>query len=367
LGFPKAFPVPQTTELLHLYPKTVICPSHDEGMSTNTSPFVRSDLLLQGMRPASIQTKLRSERWEALYRAIYVDATLKGAFKKRAISEAHLLRAGPLAALSHHSAAALHGFDTTTERPLGTWIVAPHGTKVRCPAGLTLVRSRMLHERDVEDIDGLRVTSRARTVLDLASVLDIDELERVIESALRGHDRKRPDRWRTSVLAELEGFVNGDHRRPGASALALCLARRGRATRPTGSIAETAMIQELRRVGITEVIRQPTIRIVEADGRWVEIFPDILAPTRQLILEVDGGQHREPARHRADLARQNKLLVGFELVRCTGADALFDGARLAQEVAEYPVLMDSVGPYEWNATNRLICGMDVSWSVKRIR
>jgi very-short-patch-repair endonuclease len=333
-------------------------------MTTTSTPLLRNDLVLSGVRPAAIQSNLRSKRWEAPYRGIYLDAGLESDAKRRATQQAHLLRAGPSAALSHHSAAELHGFDSTAERPSGTWIVTAHFRRIRCPDDLTLTRSRVIAPQELTLIEGLAVTSRARTVLDLASILDENELERVVESALRGPDHKRPDRWRPEVLAELAAYAAGDRRRPGASALAACLARRDGVTRPTGSIAETAMIQYLRAAGVSEVIRQPALRIVGHDGKFDEVFPDILVGNRRLILEVDGGEHRDPRRHRADLARQNKLLLGFELVRCTGADALFDGERVASEVAAYPVLERSGSPFGWETGTRLVEGVDVKWSVR---
>jgi very-short-patch-repair endonuclease len=306
--------------------------------ATTSLVLVRADLLAANVRRGSIQANLRRQRWVAPYRSIYLDASLDGDVKQEAIRAAHLLRAGPGSALSHHTAAAIHGFDATGIRPHGTWILAPHDARVRCPPELHLTRSRVIGDDDIETVNGVGVTSRARTVLDLAATLDLIELERVIESALRGPDRKRPDRWRTDVFAKLVAFASGDRRRPGASAVARCLATRAGATRPTGSIAETAMIQALRAEGVTDVIRQPTVRILGEDGRSDELFPDIVVPSRRAIVEVDGSEHRDSKRHRADLSRQNKLLRGFELIRCTGADALFDGRRVAKEVASYPVV-----------------------------
>ncbi len=332
-------------------------------MTAKPTPFVRSDLLSLGMRPASIQANLRSNRWEAPYRGIYLDASLEGAARYRATQQTHLLRVGPSAALSHHSAAELHGFDSTDQRPSGTWVVTSHARRVRCLDDLTLTRSRSFADHEATVIDGLAVTSRARTVLDLAAILDDHELERVVESALRGPNPKRPDRWRAEVLVELLRYADGDRRRPGASALARCLARRAGVSRPTGSIADTAMVQHLRSVGVAEVIRQPSLRVHGDDDRVDEVFPDLLVANRRLILEVDGAEHRDAARHRADLARQNKLLLGFELVRCTGADALFDGERLAKEVARYPVIEHGSGPFRWETSTRVVEGDDVRWTL----
>lgn len=293
---------------------------------------------------------------------MYIDASLAGSLRDEALIQAHLSAAGVNAVLSHHSAAAVHGFDSTHAPPTGCWITIPDTRRVASNLDVHITRSRHLGPDDVELFQGLRVTSRARTVLDLATLIDQQEPERVVESAMRGVDHKRPDRYRNSVEQRLTAFANGDHRRPGAAALQRCLAIRPAGARPTGSIAESSMFQGLRRAGVSGVTCQPTLRIVGDDGTWTEIFPDQLVVSRRLILEVDGEkEHRE--RFRADIARQNKLLVGFNLIRCTGAEALFETDRIAHEVARYPILEPGSGPYRWERGGRVVSGEGLSWTL----
>ncbi len=327
-------------------------------------PLLRPDLLAAEFRSSEIQHKLRSKQWLAPRRGIYVDTTADNAQFQRAVARAHLLRAGPGSALSHHSAAEVHQFDSTHPRPNHLWISSAHAKRMSRAEGLTFIRSRSLDDSEITVVDDMTITSRARTVLDLATIVDVVELERIIESAIRGADHRRPDRWRPEVLAQLERYAEGDHRRPGAAAVARCLHLRFGALRPAGSIAEVALIQALRVRGITDVIRQPRLRIFLANGKWTDIFPDLVLPSRRLIVEVDGRHHLDPTRHRADLARQNKLLVGFNLARYTAIDALFDSDRIAADVKSLFVCEHGGGPYSWQEGGRTVEGSDLEWTLR---
>jgi hypothetical protein len=350
-------------ELEHEKYLKVLISGVNRGMVTSKPvPLVRRELLAAGFRSGTIQNLVRSGHWERPHRGVYLESSLIGESREQVVVQAHLVAAGANAVLSHHSAAAVHGFDSTGARPPGCWITIPDTRRVAKAQDVHITRSRHLGEEEVELIRGVPVTSRSRTVLDLATLIDQQELERVVESAIRGEDPKHPDRYRRNVEQALTAFANGDHRRPGAAALQRCLAIRSVGARPTGSIAETSMLQGLRRAGVLGVICQPTLRIVADDGTWTEIFPDQFVFRRRLILEVDGEkEHRE--RFRADIARQNKFLVGFNLIRCTGADALFEADRIAQEVARYPIVERDSGPFRWESGGRVVSGSGLSWTL----
>jgi hypothetical protein len=68
----------------------------------------RGQALEAGLAPDSIETLLRSGRWQRLYRGVY--ATFTGTPSHEAMLWAVLVRAGPGAALSHETAAELYGF-----------------------------------------------------------------------------------------------------------------------------------------------------------------------------------------------------------------------------------------------------------------
>ena len=313
------------------------------------------------MRRGQIDHMVRSGRWIRLHDGIYVNAALDEQERRETEVRGHLHRCGPTALLSHHSAAGIHGLDTTLSRPDGTWIAVTHNQRMRLP-NVQLTRSVKLRPDDVDSVDGWPVTGRARTVLDLASHLEDRELERVLESALRGPNPGRPDLWRPDVLAATECFANGDRRIPGAGALARVLALRPTGCRPTGSIGETAVVQALRDAGISGVIRQPTITVVLPDGTIHRLFPDILVGSVGLILEIDGEAHALPQRRRSDLARQNKLMLGFTIFRYPATAALFESERIATEVADHVHGARRLGP-SWRKPGTTVSGADLAWTL----
>jgi hypothetical protein len=91
---------------------------------------------------------------------------------------AAVLACGPRAALSHRCAAALLGWMS-----LGRLSVDVTGTVARRHRGVRVWRTRSLPESDVCVIDGIRVTSMARTLLDLAAVLTRGQLAEVVDEA----------------------------------------------------------------------------------------------------------------------------------------------------------------------------------------
>lgn len=331
-------------------------------MVKSPSLLVRSDLLASGVRTAHIDTQLRSKKWIRIHDGLYVDANASNDDRRRIECLAHLHRGGELSTLSHDTAAEIHGFDRTKDYDGRVFLSVQAGNSdVRYP-GLVVRRSRLLAKSRRVEIDGFAVTSRSQTVRDLAAQVEPIELERIGESAIRGVNPRRPDLWRTEVLLELAEFAAGDHRVRGSRNLSVWLRSRPAGCRPTGSIAETAMVQALRDLGIVDVIRQPSLRVTNDDGTKNDFFPDLLIPRRRLIVEVDGLAHLDARRHRADLQRQNKLLLGFNLVRCSGSQALFDASTFAREALQYPEV-DPQGPaFYWTTRNRVVSGNGLLWT-----
>jgi hypothetical protein len=94
---------------------------------------------------------------------------------------AALLAAGPGAALSHRTAAALWDLRATTRSRIE---VTVERTGRRGDRGLQIHRVRSLIAEDVTEHTGLRVTTVARTLLDLADVVDDAALVQAFERAL---------------------------------------------------------------------------------------------------------------------------------------------------------------------------------------
>lgn len=129
-----------------------------------------------GLEDHAIARRVREGALHRLYRGVYAvghpGLTLRGRFR------AAVLACGDSAALSHFAAAAAWGFWNWDERRIDVTI----GSGTRDIDGIRVHRSRTL-ERDVRVRYGIRVTSPARTLLDLAAVLPHGALRRVARRA----------------------------------------------------------------------------------------------------------------------------------------------------------------------------------------
>jgi very-short-patch-repair endonuclease len=151
--------------------------------------------------------------------------------------------------------------------------------------------SYLLDERSVTEIDGVPVTSAARTVVDLAGVLPHDELLRVLDDALR---RRLVTTASLAALVERLGPA-----RIGAARMRAALELRiGRAV-PESDL-ETRFEQLLRNHGLPMPVAQ--YEVVAPDRRRFRI--DFAYPDRRVGIEVMGAAfHAPPDRWNADLER----------------------------------------------------------------
>lgn len=102
---------------------------------------------------------------------------------------------GPDAVGSHHSAALIHGFDLL-KRPapqLVTLTCRPRRRRRSRPAAGIVFRTAELPDRHVTSACGTTVTTRARTVIDLARTLPFIEAVVVADSALRSGKTTRQE------------------------------------------------------------------------------------------------------------------------------------------------------------------------------
>src|SRR4051812_25632030 len=133
----------------------------------------RRQLAALGLRSAAIDRRVAAGRLHPIHRGVYAVGHTVLALRGRWM--AAVLAAGPEAVLSHRAAAALWAI-----RP-GTWIevTAPHAPRRR---GIVGHRGTVApDERTVRD--GIPVTTVARTLLDLAAILEPRLLERAMDEA----------------------------------------------------------------------------------------------------------------------------------------------------------------------------------------
>ena len=170
-------------------------------------------------------------------------------------------------------------------------------------------RVRSLPARDVRKLDGLPVTSVARTIVDLAAVLDAASLEVAVESALR---RRQTSRNRLKRQIEAMAITS-----PGRGALMRIIDQGSPAA--TDSALEVRVWQMLRRARLPLPIRQ--YRIVDERKRAVARV-DFAYPSARLAIEADGYRfHSGRQDLRRNVARYNAMtLLGWVVLRVTWDD-----------------------------------------------
>ena len=220
-------------------------------------------------------------------------------------SMAAVLAGGDGAALSHAAAAALWDVG---EWPATLEIVAPQQRRHR---GLRCHRSKTLTRRDIRTRHGVRVTSPARTVLDLQPRLTDAGLTRVVNDLrVAGHLNR-------TAFAQL-------------CARSTRIARLlGDSERPTRSALEDRFAAFL----IRHRLPLPEFNVV-VDGREV----DALYRNERLIIELDSWAfHGDRAAFRRDRHKDGRALAdGYRTLRLTTDDLDADhAAELRQILAQY--------------------------------
>jgi very-short-patch-repair endonuclease len=224
-----------------------------------------------------------------------------------------VLACGQGAVLGHRSAASLWGLHPAAGGPVE---VTTPASRRRGGAGLRVHRVRALDPRDIRRHFGLPLTAPARTLLDLAELIDPGALRRAVERASSGARPARPSSGRCSIA-------------PPAAAGRARSPRRSRPT-PTRSQAEERLLALLRAAALP-----PTAVNARVGGHEV----DLLWAPQRLVVEVDGfAYHGGRAAFERDRLRDAELrAAGYRVARVTWRqlverpEALI--ARLAQALA----------------------------------
>jgi very-short-patch-repair endonuclease len=182
------------------------------------------------------------------------------------LDKAHgaLLAAGKRTALAGGTAAALWRADRTWPEPFE--LISARDVRL---TGLTVHRSSTLIQRDIRKVQGLSVTSPARTALDIAPRLTMGELTRVVD------DMRHVNRL---TVAQLRDVANRNPRHPGARKLKQLIGDSQK--EHTRSELERAFRRLIKR----HKLEMPLIN-VHVGGERVDAY----FPNHQLIIELDGG------------------------------------------------------------------------------
>ena len=254
-------------------------------------------LLRLGVGRGAIKHWLRTGRLHRIHRGVY--ALGHPVLGEKGHLWAALLACGPGAVISHRSAAKLWAVRPNNRKPVD--VTVPGRSRHR-RKGIDIHLVRHLDPRDVTKIDGLPVTTLARTLLDLAEVVPQSQLPRAIAEAeyLGIID--------LNAINELLGRSNG---RRGQKPLAAALTDAFPKER-TRSELEDAFLEFCDQRGIP----RPKVNTY-IDGREV----DMAWPDYDLIVELDGYQsHRTRRAFESDRRRDAAhLLAEVSTIRVTDA------------------------------------------------
>lgn len=150
----------------------------------------RWQLIHTGARRHAIDDRVRRGELIPLHRGVF---RLRGAPVTREMHwHAATLAVGAEGLLSRRAAAALHRLDGI--RRIRPEVTGPY-SRLPILDRVDVHRSRNLTPRDVTAVDGIRVTSVARTLLDCCAVLPFDTVEQATHDAVIRKKVKRTDLW----------------------------------------------------------------------------------------------------------------------------------------------------------------------------
>ncbi len=250
----------------------------------------RKQLLALGESRYQIEYRVKAGRLITEYNGVYAVGHRPTLPQDRA--KGALLACGPDAVLSHGSAATLWGIFKRWDTPFEVTV-----RSARRRAGIRIHRAA-LSRADIRWQAGIRVTSPARTLLDIAPRVKQRTLTRAV------NDLRRSGQLRLEALAEL---LQRCPRHPGARRLRPFL---DAPTNPTRSEFEDAFLAFCERFGLPRPLVNTRVAGAEVDAYF---------PAERLIVELDGWDfHSSRDSFQSDRERDAAMLaLGLETVRIT--------------------------------------------------
>ncbi len=265
-----------------------------------------------------LHRRIQTGEWVRMHRGVFKLGAGHPSLDQ--LEMAALLAAGDRSALSHTSAGRRLGLDV----PRGSLvqITIPIPRRIVNLNGVQLWRSRDFSEADVTKRGPFRLTHLARTMIDLASVLDDAWLRAAMDSALR--QRKTNLAWISQALQK-----HGPGRR-GADRLRVLLGEYEQGDEVPDSVLESFAMELAAAIGhkpkLHWTILQGAQLIAEVDLAWPEV---------RLCVELDGWMHHgSRAAFMRDRARDRALSgLGWMVLRYTWHDVTGDRESMISELA----------------------------------
>ncbi len=271
-----------------------------------------SELIALGVSDDVISGWLRAGRIASMHRGVY--AVGHAHLSRHGHFLAAVLACGPGAALSHQSAAVLWGLREPRGPRIDVTVPTAGG---RARRRLVVVHRSIVHPSEIAMREAIRVTSPARTVLDLAGALTRRQLERTLDqAAFLGLD--------LADLAPRKG-------KRGAALLRTVLTQHDAGSTWTRSRIEERMLALCRAAGLPRPLVNREVEGFEVDFHWSE---------QRLVVETDDwSSHGGRGAFERDRQRDALLVeAGWRVVRITRARLARDPNGVAAQLARllYP-------------------------------
>ena len=250
-----------------------------------------------GLARGAVRHRVETERLHVVYPGVY-SLVPRELVPKRGLLIAAVMACGDGAVASHRAAADIHGLRDIGAREVEVTIPR-RGTRAR--EGIRVHTTRLLLPDQHGRIDGIPVTSLARTLLDCAAGATKRELDRMLERAmiLRTFDRGPIER----ELARAGG-------KPGTGLLRARLAELAAEPPPTRLELERRVLELVLDARLPRPVVNGWLCGHEVDFHW---------PHARVVLEADGGEtHATAVAFRRDRDRDLALeLAGWHVIRTT--------------------------------------------------
>jgi very-short-patch-repair endonuclease len=287
----------------------------------------RADLASAGVSWKWLRGRLATREWSRVHRGVYRLGCHQPTREER--ERAALLAVGEGAVLSHTSAARRLGLDVPRDDSVQITIAASRKAKVR---GAKVWRSRRLSSVEVTTRGGLRLTNLARTLIDLAWVLDDGWLRACFDSAVRQN--------RTIVSWVWRALNSHGPGRRGIGRLRALLQEYRRTEEVPDSALESLARDLANRTG-----HKPRLHYNVLDGAHHVAEVDLAWPKLRLGVECDGWrQHGTRGAFVRDRARDRALFrLGWSVLRYSWDDVVHDpDAFLDELVRSYELRAKSI-------------------------
>lgn len=264
-------------------------------------------LLGLGLNRRAIESRVRRKRLLRLHRGVYTVGHTALTHNAHLIAAVYACGSG--AVLSHRSAAGKQGLVTWSPRRIDVTVCGARAGR----EGIAVHRSRLVHPDERTTVDRIPVTTVARTLVDLAEVLN----DRQLTSAVR-----RAEILKTFDLRAIEATIERLPGRKGRHRLNRVLV----AFKPDPHLLRSRAEHRLKALCTEHRLPMPQFN---ANVAGYEV--DVYWPEAKLVLEFDGAEtHQTRFAFHNDRRRDRALAAeGIQVARVTWPDL---AAPLAEQV-----------------------------------